>query len=299
MFFKIERTCRQFCALRHYISKNDLVSEICKLGYFNNNIRKAKNFDSSELEKWVANSWNTEYILKENKAIVEGSGGFALQWAFPQAYYSAFGSTLAMFKAIGYTESSHTRVIKKFGELVAENKYPISVSFYCTGIHKDPDYYNISKPEKVDPFELDLENEDTVNNQICQFLKSTRKKLLEEKAPDLKFKTKDGKPKKSLSSPDWAKVSDRIGNTNLLSLLYRKRIKANYQNIDTFVNMGSKAEGLHTDLCEIVSRINLANELIIAKAIGVEEYGRLCDTIKKPSDHRVLQDRIHLIKNIL
>jgi transcriptional antiterminator NusG len=38
-------------------------------------------------------------------------GGYALQWAFPQAYYACYSVALAYFQAAGFTESKHTTVI--------------------------------------------------------------------------------------------------------------------------------------------------------------------------------------------
>ena len=88
---------------------------------------------------------------------------------------------ISTFKAHGYTETSHTAVIKKFNTLITENKYPNSISFYANGIINNTEYGNIVKTEGLQSIELDIDNDLTVDNQICQLLKSSRKIKLEEK----------------------------------------------------------------------------------------------------------------------
>ena len=51
----------------------------------------------------------------------------------------------------------------------------------------------------------------------------------------VKIKTKHGKRKTSFSADDWQQVSRNLGATSLLSLLYRKRLKANYDAIETLL----------------------------------------------------------------
>jgi hypothetical protein len=89
------------------------------------------------------------------------------------------------------------------------------------------------------------------------------------------FKTKHGKRKKSLTNEDWGKVGDSLGRTSLLSLLYRKRIKSNYGDIDTFLNPNIIAAPLFKNLIHVVSCLNFTHELTIARAIGLPAYGRL------------------------
>jgi hypothetical protein len=57
-----------------------------------------------------------------------------------------------------------------------------------------------------------------------------------------------------------------------MDLLYRKRIKANYQDIDTFSSIHFKGHEVLSNLGIIVNRLNLINEAYIAKAIGIGKY---------------------------
>jgi len=273
LLYKAEMTHRQFASLSQKLNNCDIENEIINLTFFNNKIVKSKKINLDEVEKWLKNSWNTENVMNQNKSIIDNTGqSFAMQWAFPQAYYSVFGSILAHFRALGYPQESHTSVIKHFAKLIEEKKFPESISLYCTGPKNNYSFENINKPNDLTSIEFDSNDINTIDNHICQFLKATREIKLIEKAPDLKFKNKKGQKRKKLSPLMWQEVSDSIGHTTIIDLLYRKRIKANYQDIDTFSSVHFKGIEVLSNLGIIVNGINLINEVYIAKAIGIGQY---------------------------
>jgi hypothetical protein len=300
LWFKAEMTHRQFASLAQKLNDCDIENEIINLSFFKNKIVKSKKLNLEEVEKWLKNSWNTENVLNQNKSIIDNTGqSFAMQWAFPQAYYSIFGSLLAHFKALGYPQESHSSVIKNFAHLIEENKFPKSISFYCTGPKNKYVFGNINKPYDLTPIEFDSNNIDTIDNHICQFLKATREIKLIEKAPDLKFKNKKGQKRKKLSPLMWKQVSDSLGHTTIMDLLYRKRIKANYQDIDTFSSIHFKGIEVLSNLGIIVNRLNLINEVYISKAIGIVKYQEMLDRhLIRVTDDPVKM-RFETIKNIL
>lgn len=280
LWFRSEKNRRQFSALSHRLRNADIENEILNNNYFLNKVSKAANISNIEVSQWLKNSWNTESILAQNLAIIENTKqSFCMQWAFPQAYYSVFGSILAMFKSIGYTETSHTAVLKKYGSLMSEGKLPETVSISCHGIDNAYTYNNIIFPANIQGAMVELNFEDSANidHHICQFLRATRKLRLQEKAPSMNFKTKAGAKRKNLTAAHWHQVSNSIGNTTILDFLYRKRIKGNYQDIETYNCPYFKGEEVLNCLVEIVSRLNFVNEVYIAKAIGVENLEALVE----------------------
>ena len=303
LWFKAEMTHRQFLALSHKLVSSDIENELINLDYFKK-LKPAKNLDLNEIEKWLNNAWNTENVLFLNNSIIDNSGqGFALQWAFPQAYYSTFGTLLAHFNAVGYTEKSHTGVLKKFGQLIQADKLPESICFHTDGAKKHLSYCKITKPLNIKAIELDTTNIETVDNQICQFLKSTRDMKLAERAPDivknLKLKTASGKLKTKLSPSDWQKVSQSVGITSIMDILYRKRIKANYQDIEVFTYEKLKGKDVLTNLCNVVDRINLINETYIAKAIGLKKHTEFVDSHLKKVSNSILVRRHEIVTAII
>jgi hypothetical protein len=299
-WYKSEMTNRQFASLAYRLSSADIENEILNLDFFTKRIEKGKNTNLEEVEKWLKNSWNTENVLMQNKNIIDNTGqSFAMQWAFPQAYYSTFGSLLAHYKALGYTQDSHTAVLKHFSILIEQNKFPKSISFYCSGIKKNYVYYNIVKPNDIASLEFDRDNPKTIDNQICQFLKATREIKLNDKAPDLKFKNSKGQLRKKLSPTMWQKVSQAIGSTTIMDLLYRKRIKANYQDIDTFSSTQFKGIEVLQNLGIVVSKLNLVNETYIAKVVGIDKYEGILDRHLKRVNNEIVTTRFATTKLIL
>ncbi|HEX8548480.1 MAG TPA: hypothetical protein VF691_16075 [Cytophagaceae bacterium] len=130
--------------MRKKIDFKILQNDILDNNYYHR-IRRAKTANLEEIRKRLFNGWNTEKILHLNKKLFEdSSNSFALQWAFPQAYYSTFSLTLAYFQAIGHQQLSHTSVLKQFSKLVTEGKYPDVISFYTDGPRQDFSYNNIT-----------------------------------------------------------------------------------------------------------------------------------------------------------
>ncbi len=302
IFFRCEMNHRQFKSLEYHLVNSDIENEILNNKYYLNKLKNRTRSSLEEIEMWLKNSWNTEKILIENISVIENTGlSFAIQWAFPQAYYSVFGSILAMYKAIGFTETSHTSVLKKYGSLMEEGKLPEAIAIYCNGIKKDIQFHNIEKPEGIENhMALDFNDYNTINNHICQFLKSTRLARLKEKAPAMKFKTKAGTPRKSLRDEHWQIVSKSIGNTTFVDFLYRKRIKGNYQDIEIYNSPLFKGEEVLNSLCQIVSRINLVNETYTAQIIGLDKYREMSSRhLQRVLENGNLENRISKVENII
>lgn len=300
LWFRAEMTYRQFASVANKMESADIENEILNLDYFLHDLKKAQNLDLNEVEKWLKNSWNSENVLHQNKIIIENTGqSFSMQWAFPQAYYSAFTSLLAHYKALGYTQESHTNVLKHFSTLVEQGKLPEGLSFFCNGFKNNLTYTNISKPTGLNAIDFDLSRPETIDNQICQFLKSTREIKLAEKAPDFKFKNKKGQNRKAFTQSMWTKVSNSIGNTTIMDLLYRKRIKANYQDIETFSSNQFKGLEVLESLCTIIDRLNLVNECYIAKAIGIDKYKVMLDRHLSKVSNEIVKKRFETIKVLI
>src|SRR5690606_27991013 len=210
-----------------------------------------------------------------------------------------FGSLLAHFKALGYTQESHTAVMKNFAVLVEQNKLPESVCFYCTGGKNNIGYINIAKPNDVASMDFDIDNIKTIDNHICQFLKSTREIKLDDKAIDMKLKNKPGQKRKNLNSAKWQRVSEATGHTTIMDLLYRKRIKANYQDIETFSSTQFKGLEVLTNLSLVVGRLNLINETYIAKAVGLDNYEAMLNRHLKKVYNETVKTRFETTKTII
>jgi len=301
IYFRCEMNKRQFMALSHRLITSDIENEIINNAYLLNKLKKAAHFQNVVVTQWLKNSWNTESVLFQNIKIIENTNqSFFIQWAFPQAYYAVFGSVLALYKSIGLTESTHSAVLKKYSKLMIENKLPESISFCCTGIIDEFEYHNINLTDRnFSSLDLNLLDEETVDHQICQFLRATRRMRLKEKAPQMNFITRTGEKRKKLNREHWLKVSKNIGPTNLIDFLYRKRIKGNYQDIDIYNSEHFQGGVVLDALINIVDRINLVNETYIAKVMGLEEYKRIVETQLEKVENSKLMKRIDTVSELI
>jgi hypothetical protein len=91
-------------------------------------------------------------------------------------------------------------------------------------------------------------------------------------------------------------VSDGLGPTALLSLLYRKRIKANYQDIDTFLHSELQPEPLYKHLLGIVGGVNFVHEVFIARALGDDFLRQTLDSI--PSAKGRIERRLRVVNEL-
>ena len=255
-------TNNEFAALAILIRPNLVVNELRSIKWFQE-LPLRTSMDLESVKDQLVNGWNTERILRMTSgSLTEDALPSGLQWGFPMAYYLSYSVTRAYFKVAGYTEQSHASIIRKFGSLVTQGKYPESVSFIAsgtkpcvfTGVDHDAAFSTLTKPT----------DSETARKMIACFLSGTRKQDLEEKKKDIKLLTKAGKRKRAFSSEDWSQVSERLGRTSLLSLLYRKRIKANYRDIDTFLSPKIDGSSIFSSLEQIVDSINLIHEAMIA-----------------------------------
>lgn len=274
-YFRARMTQIQFASLRCRCAPSVVANELANLQY-RRTVTATKHCELNQIVSWLRNGWNTEYLLGANRKALEGEAlRHSLQWAFPQAYYSVYAVALAFFKAVGFTETSHAAVIWKIGDLMTRDCYPTCLGFVAKG-GKTKTFQNIAKGVLASPLYFDESDQNCVNTHICQFLNGTRRVDLNAKKGDLKLRTKSGKVKKQFTDADWDIVSEKLGATSIFSLFYRKRIKANYRDIETFISEHLQADLLYDDLISVVFAMNLAHEAFVAKAIGAVDYATAC-----------------------
>lgn len=245
----------------------------------------------------LINSWNTEKLIRFTKDHILDSDGFVLQWIFPQAYYSVFNSTLAFFEVAGHSEKSHSSVKKKLASLCESKKYPEKLCIWSDGGQNSIETKGLDcSMENYKSLSYRDSDENNLRCHIASFLNATREKNLKEKREEMKtkFKTKKGKYKKNLDQSDWDAVSTYLGQTSFLCLLYRKRIKANYQDIDTFLGESIDALDITNSIISLVNTLNFTNELIVRHTIGAE---RMAEWIKKVKGD-FLSNRYAMINNL-
>lgn len=293
-------TLNQFQSLNIYLNSFDTVDEILKTPKFHN-LKKRNNVNTDDVKNLIFNGWNSERVLRVSSQLFNSQENhFVLQWSFPQSYYSVFQLTLSFMYLKDIINESHKPFIKKFGEFVKLNRYPKMISFYCDGTKKNPIFENISFQKNINSIDFDPNSIESCETQICQFLKSTRDFELDKKRDNKeirkKYITVKGKEKNNLNEKEWNEISNGISVTNILHLLYRKRIKSNYLDIDTFTSGENKSKKIHESLIGIVNNLNLIHECYIYKMIGRSKFMEFYYEFTKQEKIPFLEERVDLIK---
>lgn len=289
-------TENQFSALSQHLNLTVLSEELRGLPHFLQ-FEKCKQFREEGVKVWCYNGWNTEHLLNLTRELVtKDMLSCAIQWAFPQAYYSVFAVALAYFKTAGLTEMSHAAVLTKLCGLMREGKYPARMSFLADGL-KPFDFVQIAKFPAPSTLHYNEADGESVQTQIAQFLSATRSLDLKKHKVKVRFECKrKSKRKKSISRQEWLKVSQSLGPTSVFNLLYRKRIKANYQEIGTLQSEEINGDELIAKLGRMVAALNFVNEAFIAKAIGMQGY---CALVGGSKHKAAAVRRVPLIKHVL
>jgi len=111
-------THRQLEAISLKINSSAIIEQINNCRQYES-LSQVSNPNLANINKWLINGWNTEYILNQTPTYFNDDEiVYALQWAFPQAYYSVFAITMAFFSAMNNTSESHASVIKHFSIII-------------------------------------------------------------------------------------------------------------------------------------------------------------------------------------
>lgn len=263
---------------RHSFRTNDFFNNNCK-------ILSPETFNLEKVRNLLWNSWSTEYALKTTQ--MTGNQEFykfALHWSFPQAYYSTYLAMTAFHHVQNKANNIHEKSIKIFGTDINSGVYPESISFYTSGGFNSFRYHGLPNFREFPAGFSGLPNIQSLEDaeqQIALFLKTTRTKNAEER----KEKYYESKHKSFLSSKKlpltryseehWNIIYNSLHYTSIMNLLYRLRIKANYHDIESFLNAEIDFELFHQSISNIVSHLNFIHESYIAKAIGTEQYANL------------------------
>lgn len=274
-----------FFSISYHFDYNEEKYSLKKIDYYNKLTLKNPEFELDQVRKLLWNSWSTEYAFSLSSLVDNNDYyKFAMHWTFPQAYYSIYLCMTAFHETQGIANEQHEKSIKVFGNSVKDGHYPKVMSFYCKGLHEQFEYIGLEEFKKFpkDHSVLSKINSlDEAQTQIASFLKSTRRKNADTKREKLKankdpkFVNKKGEFRKSFSKQHWNLIYQTIPETTVLNIMYRLRIKANYHDVETFINAKIDFKTFHECLSNIVNYVNFVHEAYICKVIGNEEYEKI------------------------
>lgn len=297
-----------FFALWYQIDNCPDKFKLKQINYYNNLKLSNQTFDLDTCKKLLWNSWSTEYAF--NLASEVGNQDYykyAFHWNFPQAYYSIYLAMTAFHETQGVANDQHEKSIKLFGNSVKDDHYPKCISFYAKGLHKEFEYIGLDEfngfPDGFTALSK-IHSLDEAQTQIASFLKSTRKLNAEnkrdraKKSNDKRFHNQKGEFRSTFGKKHWDMIYQTIPETTILNMIYRLRIKANYQDIETFVNADIDFQSFHESLGNIIYYLNFVHEAYIHKVIGNNEYEKIISTFKGHLNDNKAKHRYEIIKAI-
>ncbi len=292
-----------FDAVAKHINSAEIL-KLKKVKYFNELKLQNKDFEISGCKKLLWNSWSTEYSFGLAKTIDSTEYyKYSLHWNFPQAYYSIYLNMTAFHETQGKATDAHEKSIKIFGNSVKDGHYPKCISFYAAGLHNVFSYNNLDLYGGFPKGYSSLVTNSTPEEyqlQIANFLKTTRKQNAEDKKSRLKsndnrFQTQSGGFTKQFKERHWNILYETIPVTTILNMLYRLRIKANYHDVEAFINAKIDFKQFHNSLGVIINCLNFVHEAYICKSIGLKEYEKMLDGF---NNHLIKDTAIKRLKHI-
>ncbi len=258
-----------------------------KIDFYNNIKIRNDNFELENCKKLLWNAWSTEYafILTSQSDNVEYFR-FAMHWHFPQVYYSVYLAMTAFHETQGVANENHEKSIKLFGNSLKDGHYPNALQYYTAGKYNELEYFGFDSfvdfPKDYTPLSK-VQNKKDAELHLANFLKSTRiqnaenkrKRAEKEHSKNVFFQNKKGELVKKFTKKHWDRVYATIPETTILNILYRLRIKANYLDIETFINADINFKLFHQYLGNIVHYANFIHEAYIHKAIGDDAYRKI------------------------
>lgn len=230
--------------------------------------------------QFLRNAWATEVLLNAPRQV----GGadlitFANHWAVVQAYYAVFEALNAVVLTGGSANppTTHGTMLRWAAYHLGTAASPFPPPWTCR-VTGAPGYAfggfpsgwtrrqvsNIANVTVFDCFD-----------RIAQALKTTRDHQIEAKRPSWisGLRTARGQPRRTLPRRVLEDRAAAMAPTTLFDLLYRLRIRSNYQEADAFLRgaLGSAdAEAFHRALCDVVATTLLVVEIQLAHQVGAE-----------------------------
>lgn len=271
-----------FAAIARHLKESSGLYDLKSIPFYKGLPSRNVGFDINRCKRLLWNSWSTEHALLFPQKLKDSEYyRYSFQWGFPQAYYAVYLNMLAFREAFESANYDHNKGINVFGSAVKDRHYPKAISFFASGLHEEFKYHNlpgVTHRSKIVNSLTECSSLEEARTQIAAFLKSTRERTAQEKrqrlqaSNDERFRSKSGGFLKAFRKIHWDRIYKKMPVTSVMSLLYRLRIKANYHDIESFVNADVDFAAFHSNLSSIVDYLNYIHEAYLMKVIGEGAY---------------------------
>lgn len=272
-------------------SIDDFFSEFTSNRAFNK-IQTKKNVDIEKISKILRNAWYTEFQLK-NLSVTSDFAEFSLHWGQVYSYYACYLQIRAYLICQNQkVNPKHRTTLRHFAQELEKrrNLFPSPWNVMCCDDPTKNKFINKKEPY-VDSHQLsNIAKQNPVDN-FAKFLKTTRQKEIKRKCEEWK----EDNNKRKTPSAIKKKIIEDTPPTSIYDCLYRLRIRANYENADTFIFStipDNKAMGFHKSLNNIVWISSLILETITAKYLSWKNYKPILEKYENMMSKKVNENEL-------
>lgn len=230
------------------------------------------------LRKSMTKSWANLRRLRREVDDIDSFDEDSNAWLPVQAYYSVYDAVRSLAIASNqHVPRDHRKALNLASQAVQRGLLPYPWDMYCdgcpqTGSHSFP---TPGAPGTVHV--LSNPDPDSAVDRLAMFLRTTRSKELERRfSEDRKKNVAPGRQRRNLAIDDKEAIAARLAPTTVFDLFWRLRMKANYDDADTFVlGAGGVADArAFADSLAIVADASVAAiEGVIVAYVGPDLVG--------------------------
>ncbi len=251
---------------------------------------RPKQVDYNKIKTLLRNAWFTEIQLNFTSNHPEFVG-YSNHWASVQLYYAVYLAIRALFVAMNQSFQGNHQHASNLREISREIEkrpelFPIPWCMTCSGDPNDDKnimFNNLPKNVKISLVSA-LSPKSNFWDSYALFLKTTRKKMLEDKRQEWLYKNK----KKKLTLQGRRGILDKMPPTTIFDCLFRLRVRANYQDVELFlmtIEDQESASRFNYSLRNTLKHTLQVIELLIARYLGKDKYHELIHNFIKDENH--------------
>jgi hypothetical protein len=249
---------------------------------------------TAKVSRHLRNAWTTEVLLSAPRALGDPDlVAYANLWAPVQAYYAVFNALTAMANLLtADPPGDHAALLSWAARAAGLPRSPFVPPFAarvtgCEGAWTYPGFPGLTINERIS--NLSRPTAANAPSLLALGLRTTRAgQARAAKAGWSKTMkpTVAGKPRKVMPRAEFLARTRAMRPTTLFDLLWRLRVRANYQEGDAFLSglaTPTEAADFHAAFCDIVAATLLTVEVYVAHRVGRAALLRLAGSVPIPA----------------
>ena len=209
-------------------------------------------------------------------------------WLPVQAYYAIHGMGISVLVALGHHVPRNHRAFRAAFAQSLSRYFPFPFNALCKGGPRANDFtfshLNISAKDVSGQSNLAIPRSSNADLLVGKSLSTTRRNLLEEQFDLARHRgVKPDRSYRQLTSQERSQIADRVASTCIVDLLYRMRVRSNYEDPDMYLeafDYPEQASAHYLAFTHLVTMLVEALRAVVKRAIGPQAMAGLEDRLK-------------------